>query len=73
MIVDTRTCLACGEPVAPEVRGYLDSLRGCRKHLDAWDRSPERFNAVMAHMLGGVSPRAAFEAWAERVKSGATS
>ncbi|WFG54173.1 hypothetical protein Mx9_p66 [Myxococcus phage Mx9] len=71
VVVDTRTCLACGEPVAPELRGYLDSLRGCRRHLDEWERSTEGFAAGMDHMLRGVSPVSAFVAWAERMKSGA--
>lgn len=66
-VSDTRTCLVCNEPVAPQLRGYLDSLRACTEHLSRWHASPERMAAVLERMNGrGTSISEAFSAWAQR-------
>lgn len=65
---DERTCAVCGQPVAPILRGYLDSVPTCEAHLEAWRTSQERSDAVLEAMQGRNTMRAAFDAWAARLK-----
>jgi hypothetical protein len=61
---DRRTCAACGEPVAPVLRGFMESLLACAAHLDAWSVSPERQAAAMPAARRPGAYRRAFNAWA---------
>ena len=68
--LDTRTCSACAEPVAAQLRGYMGSLRACDRHLAEWHESRERAEAVAQNAARGTPiGHALFEAWAAKRRS----
>lgn len=62
---DNRTCSACGAPIASFLRGFMESIRACNKHLITWGKSRECFNAKMDSMCGRGDYGRAFEEWAK--------
>lgn len=63
---DVRTCAVCSAQVAPELQGYLGSIRACEAHLTAWRDSPVRMSAAIEAMRGErqALPQA-FEQWVQ--------
>lgn len=65
--LDTRTCSACDEPAAERLRGYMQSLRVCERHLAEWRASDARRTAMLTAISSGrLLGHEPFDAWAEK-------